>query len=76
MKQIGYRVKHRICTQCRKRYHLGCMPLVSADCWPPPFGTAQAVKRIAPPGGTNLAAAADFTSDSGCKQKKSPNLTP
>lgn len=65
-KAIGYRVKHRICTQCRKRYHLGCLPLANADCRPPPFGTPQAVKRIRPPGGTNLAAAVDFTSTSGC----------
>lgn len=64
-KTIGMRVKHRICTQCRKRYHVNCPPAANADCCPPAFCTPAAVKRVAPPISSNLAAAVEFTSTSG-----------
>eukprot|EP00040_Diaphanoeca_grandis_P035834 m.226238 g.226238 ORF g.226238 m.226238 type:complete len:623 (-) comp33487_c0_seq7:206-2074(-) len=63
--KIGIRMKHNICTQCRKRYHLECLPVAVADCQPPVFGTPEAVKRVAPPPGSNLASAAEFTSTHG-----------
>lgn len=51
-------------TQCRARYHVGCVPTQQAMCSPPPFGTVDATKRVAPPAGSNIAAAVEFSSTS------------
>eukprot|EP00041_Stephanoeca_diplocostata_P031737 m.996213 g.996213 ORF g.996213 m.996213 type:complete len:502 (-) comp24019_c0_seq26:1916-3421(-) len=64
-KKIGMRVRHSICTQCRKRFHPASVPQQHADCLPPAFGTPAAAKRIAPPRSSNLAAAVMHTSTSG-----------
>ena len=63
-KKIGMRVKHVICTQCRKRYHTASAPTDRADCLPPAFGTPGATKRTVPPVSKNLAAATMHTSTS------------
>ena len=58
-------MRHSICTQCRFRFHNTCLPVKHASCTPPPFGTPAAVKRVAPPLGSNLAAAVAWSSTSG-----------
>ena len=63
-KKIKNRQKHQQCTQCRARYHIGCIPLQQAMCQPPPFGCPAAAKRVAPPKGSNMAAAVEFSSTS------------
>lgn len=52
-KKIGIRVKHSICTQCRKRFHLSCIPETHCDCNPPEFGSATAGKRAPPVSGSS-----------------------
>eukprot|EP00039_Didymoeca_costata_P016598 m.300003 g.300003 ORF g.300003 m.300003 type:complete len:730 (+) comp16418_c1_seq1:293-2482(+) len=64
-KKLGIRVRHMKCTQCRYRFHTACVPLVHANCRPPPFGTPEAAKRVKPPTSSNIAAAIKFTSTSG-----------